>query len=82
MYVPDRAEYFTIERNRNGRGLDIEFYRPQDVTTDVLPRLRNVSELPGLLRKVDQAQAEQERAQVVEIRAQLELIIKRIDDHV
>jgi hypothetical protein len=80
-WVPDRARWFYIERTEGGQGLDITFYRQQDLPADKVGKVRPVEELPGLLSQVDAVQTPAERV-VVEVRAKLELLIKHIDERV
>jgi len=77
-WIPDRAEYFSIKQTRGGRGLEIEFFRPQDLTDNMVGKVRNVSQLPALLRKVDESMTPAE-LQLVSVKAEFEFIIKRID---
>ncbi len=52
QWIPKGARYFTAERE--GNALKIEFFKPLDLTHDLVGSVRNVSELPGLLTQVDQ----------------------------
>lgn len=76
-WVPDRAEWFTIRQTDSGRGLEIRFYRPQDITAELVGRVHHVGRLADMLHRVDQVTIDP----LTEIRGGLMDLIKRIDEH-
>lgn len=52
--IPDRAEYFTLDKRDGGRELKIRFYRKQDVPPGrAVTEFHPVAELPGMIGRPD-----------------------------